>query len=275
MYLKNEGMNKNYTTRLYKSQVTSIQILFNSEIHEHLGTLVPYPQEYYLKFDKPVYCWFIDGVFHTKKGLQYLNDILARFKITFNNCRFLKREVILDNTKVPYKLKDFQNLRSRTTQIIQKTTKFDCTCDTVFYALKLHSELLIKEQLEFREEDLLTFATENFIEDTQDKSTLKTKVRNIYDWYSNRNFTIPVNKYIKKDKDQVMRTRKEQGKYMSSLVQSRNIEKIVVLLKGENKNDFKKKNGTWHIGRIAKELKLAPKTVVTHLNKPEVIKETL
>ena len=32
--------------------------------------------------NKMVYCWYIDGYFKTQKNVQFINDIIARFKLT-------------------------------------------------------------------------------------------------------------------------------------------------------------------------------------------------
>lgn len=64
----------------YKSQIknTWLQISFSDDISSELGNSIPYPHHHYLRNNKIVYCWLIDGFFDTLKGVQFLNDIIAR-----------------------------------------------------------------------------------------------------------------------------------------------------------------------------------------------------
>jgi len=194
---------------------TWLHISFSDDITSELGNVIPYPHYHYMRNNKLVYCWLIDGFFDTLKGIQFLNDIIARFKITFETSQYLKHTVDTESTICPLKLKAFQNLKSRAIQRIQQTTRFDGTRDFIFYCLKLHAEIIIKEKGIFSYDELLEFAMINFIEKAKDRSTLKSKCKNIFNWYLDRNFELTRTVYVKKERDLVMATRQEHANKLS------------------------------------------------------------
>ena len=194
---------------------TWLHISFSDDITSELGNVIPYPHYHYMRNNKLVYCWLIDGFFDTLKGIQFLNDIIARFKITFETSQYLKHTVDTESTICPLKLKAFQNLKSRAIQKIQQTTRFDGTRDFIFYCLKLHAEIIIKEKGIFSYDELEDFAISNFIEKAKDRSTLKSKCKNIFNWYLDRNFELTRTVYVKKERDLVMATRQEHANKLS------------------------------------------------------------
>ena len=58
-----------------------------------------------------VYCWYIDGFFGTKNNIKFLNDIIARFKITAECQLHSFRSVPMENIN-PINLKAFKGLKS-------------------------------------------------------------------------------------------------------------------------------------------------------------------
>lgn len=245
---------------------TWLHISFSDDITSELGNVIPYPHYHYMRNNKLVYCWLIDGFFDTLKGIQFLNDIIARFKITFETSQYLKHTVDTESTICPLKLKAFQNLKSRAIQRIQQTTRFDGTRDFIFYCLKLHAEIIIKEKGIFSYDELEDFAISNFIEKAKDRSTLKSKCKNIFNWYLDRNFELTRTVYEKKEKDLVMATRQEQGRYMADLKAKEAKEKIQNAITGLLADSmFKKKNGSWNSVAIAEYLSIDPRTVRKHL----------
>lgn len=203
---------KDFTSQLKN---TWLHISFSDDITSELGNVIPYPHYHYMRNNKLVYCWLIDGFFDTLKGIQFLNDIIARFKITFETSQYLKHTEDTESTLCPLKLKQFQGLKSRAIQKIQQTARFDGTRDFIFYCLKLHAEVIIKEKGIFSYDELLEFAMINFIEKAKDRSTLKSKCKNIFNWYLDRNFELTKTVYVKKERELVMATRIEHANKLS------------------------------------------------------------
>lgn len=246
---------------------TWLQISFSDDITSELGNIIPYPHYHYTKNNKLVYCWLIDGFFETKTNIQFLNDIIARFKITFETSQYLKHTKDINSTICPLKLKSFQNLKSRAIQKIQQTARFDGSRDFIFYCLKLHAEIIIKEKGIFSYDELLEFAMINFIEKSKDRSTLKAKCKNIFNWYLERNFELTQTVYIKKEKDLVMATRTEHAKKMTEKRSNEAKKKILNCITGMFAYEYKKPNGSWNIMKIAKDSGTSRNTVMKYLPK--------
>ena len=249
---------------------TWIHFSFNSEdIVTEFGNSVPYPQHHYLKDNEVVYCWLIDGFFETKKNLEYLNDIIARFKISFDDCRYLKKQKAEQGQINPLKLRNFQNLKSRAIQKINYSTKYDGTKDFIFYCLKLHAEMIIKEKGIFSYDELLEFAIDNFTGKAKDQSTLKAKCNNIFNWYLERNFKL-TKKYVKKDKGEVMATRQEQARKMHTKLAQDTKRKVLNFITGMFAQEYKKKDGNWNIMKIAKDTGTTRPTVYKYIQETQI-----
>lgn len=260
---------QNYTKIDYKSQIknTWLQISFEDDISAELGNTIPYPHHHFMRNNKLVYCWLIDGFFDTLKGIQFLNDIIARFKITFETSQYLKHTVDTESTLCPLKLKAFQNLKSRAIQRIQQTTRFDGTRDFIFHCLKLHAELIIKEKGIFSYDELLEFALINFIDKAKDRSTLKAKCKRIFNWYLDRNFEPTQTVYIKKNKDLVMATRQEHAKKIHTKLANDTKKKVLNCITGIFKDEYRKKDGSWNVTKIANDSGTTRPTVMKYLPK--------
>lgn len=83
------------------------------------GNEIPYPQWHWVtesEWDlktRYYYQFAIDGVFDTSRGVAFLNDIIARFMITFPSYGVEKQEVKrIPAKKEGLKLKQFQGLKS-------------------------------------------------------------------------------------------------------------------------------------------------------------------
>ena len=246
---------------------TWLHISFEDDISAELGNVIPYPHHHYMRNNKLVYCWLIDGFFDTLKGVQYLNDIIARFKITFESSQFLKHTVDTESTLCPLKLKAFQGLKSRAVQKIIQNSRYDGTRDFIFYCLKLHAEMVIKEKGIFSYDELLEFALINFIDKAKDRSTLKAKCKNIFNWYLERNFELTQTVYVKKEKDLVMATRQEHAKKITKNTSEKYKKKILNLITGIFKDEYRKKDGSWNVTKIANDSGTTRPTVMKYLPK--------
>ena len=230
------------------------------------------PPNYLLHAQKGVFIgWLINGYPGTKQAIEYFNDIIARFIIAYKEHKperlpykpNLERDAI-KNPNNTHELKEFQNLPSLYWANKKKiwTAESVGTVDQVFWAIKIYTEELIKEFGEGTPvpyEMLQEYAFNNFF-DRKDKSTLRAKCRNIWNWYDNRNWTIP-----KKRKEWKM-TRSERAKENAKLKKQR--ARAVLLGFIQNNllaNEYKKNDGTWNVSRLAKATKLDPKTIRKHL----------
>lgn len=241
------------------------------ELLNELGNILPYPQAHYFKNGAMVYCWLLSGFFHTQKSELYLNDMLARIKITFPNSQFLKTCLFenKENKIKPLELKRFQAIKSRAVEIIKETNNFDSTRDFIFWSIKLYAESLISEKGIFSYDDLIYYAFANFENKAKDRSTLKAKCRNIFRWYLDRDFNISMNNnnYIKKDKEEVMSTRQEHARKLSEKKSEDAKRKVTNFITGLYAHEYKKKNGKWNTSKIAKDLNMSRNTVAKHLPK--------
>ena len=214
--------------------------------------------------------WMINGYPGTNKSREYFNDIIARFIIAYKQNKperlpykpNLDREALI-NTATSYELDLFQNLPSLYWANKKKIWSADSvgTIDQIFWAIKIYTEELIKE---FGEgvpvpyELLQDFAFRNFF-DRKDKSTLRAKCRNIWNWYNERGWTIPKRKEWKM-------TRSERAKENAKLKKQR--ARAILLGFIQNNllaNEYIKTDGTWNISKLSKATKLDPKTIRKHL----------
>ncbi|WP_099345663.1 hypothetical protein [Malaciobacter marinus] len=250
---------------------TWLRIQFDDDISEELGNSIPYPQKHEFKNGKVIYSWFLDGYFDTTQGYEFLNDIIARIQITFENSKYLEHKKDEETTLKPIKLKQFQNLKSRAIQKIYESTRYDSTKDFIFYCLKLHAEVIIKEKGIFSYDELEAFAIDNFINKAKDRSTLKAKCRNIFNWYLDRNFELTKSVYVKKDKGEVMATRVEHAKKITKNTSEKYKKKILNCVTGMFKDEYIKANGKWNVSKIAKDTGTTRPTVMKYLPKDTLL----
>ena len=101
-----------------------------------------------------------------------------------------------------------------------------------------------------RYDELESFAISNFIEEAKDRSTLKAKCKNIFNWYLERNFELTQTVYIKKDKDLVMATRQEHAKRIHTKLANDTKKKVLNCITGMFKDEYRKKDGSWNVTKI-------------------------
>ena len=244
--------------------------LYNAQGDEFLEYNLP-PPNYLLHAQAGIFIgWLINGYPGTAKSREYFNDIIARFIIGYKEYKprrlpykpNLEREAI-KNLKNINELKEFQNLPSLYWANKKKiwTTESVGTIDQIFWSIKIYTEELIKEFGEGTPvpyEMLEDYAFDNFF-DRKDRSTLRAKCRNIWNWYNERNWTIPKRKEWKM-------TRSERARENAKLKKQR--ARAILLGFIQNNllaDEYKKKDGTWNITKLSKATKLDPKTIRKHL----------
>ena len=174
--------------------------LENAEGYEFMDYNLPYPNRIFHTNDNSVYwTWLIDGYFHTKTNKEYLQDIVARFLITFKeyNPRRITFEQKKLQNKVVHKLAEFSGLESIRTKryIPRRAEMFD---DFTFWAIKLYVEDYIREFGSITQDYVVDWALENFPD--KEPATIRSKARNVFRWYEERDFKLgKQNKYSKEE----------------------------------------------------------------------------
>lgn len=203
---------------------------------------LPHPYKYSRKRNVYTLKYALQGTFYSQSARDYLNDILARFTLSMDVKR-IDWDLLSNIQDQNLELKQFQGLKS-----ISKAkdySKVDCGHDNIFWSIKLHLEALIKE---YGEGKLIayslieSYAFLHFIALAKDQSTLKAKCRSIWNWYNERNWTIPV----RKGKGM---TRQEVGKYSAEINAKNTKAKVIGAV--EALNFLQKKVNVSNVSRQA------------------------
>ena len=217
----------------------------------------------------------LDGYFGTTKGTEYLNEIIARFLISFKDYKptriNTKPTIEALGTYYPriYKLKELQALKSLSSNKLPRAAaeKFD---DFTFWAIKFYCEDLIKSQGIPTADQLIQFAISNF--EGKEYSTLKAKCRSVWHYYEQRNWTIPTPYKRKCTKEQYMATRQENMNKVNQNRIIKNRNKIKAVLDDIFLQDsIKFKNGKYRIGKIAELTGTHRETVTKYLKEFDLI----
>jgi hypothetical protein len=212
--------------------------------------------------------WLIAGYTGTKKSREYLNDIIARFIISYSEYEAQRIPYKLDtiqNNQI-HELKEFKSLESikKRSYDISRSENMAHAQDQVFYAIKFYAEQLISDCGFCQYSRLEDFAVTNFL-DRKDRSTLKAKCRSVYYWYEERNFKITNYERKLTDGEYLMTRQAHMQK-----VNKERAEKSERLIKnatsGLMSNEYKMKSGKWNISKLAKELKLSRPTIMKYLS---------
>ena len=217
-----------------------------------------------------IIAYALDGYFGTNANTAYLNDIIARFLLTFREYKPKRinsldkvRELSAGTYKAKiYKLRELQKLKSLANKKLPRASaeKFE---DFTFWAIKLYCEDLIKSQGIPTADQLIDFAMSNF--EQKERSTLKAKCRSIWNYYEKRDWKIPT-AYKRKPKEEVMATRQEHIAKVNENRVIQNNNKIKAVLDDIFlQEQIKFKNGKYRIGKIAELTNLHRETVSKYL----------
>ena len=265
----------NYNQKHLKSGLktpfnTKITIKSYEDLSFSFGNEVPYPHWHWItesEWDlktRYYYQYEIDGVFDTLKGVHFLNDIIARFMITFPTQGVEKQEVKrIPARKEGLKLKQFQGLKSVKSlpKNFFKTNLFT-NKDNIFWALKIAFEIQL-DRGNISYETFEDFAFANFEDKAKDRSTLRAKCRSIYNYYADRNFETRTRK--RKDKEEVMATRQQNMIKLNKNKAEKAKRVIIGLITGLTSFEYKKPSGEWNISKLAKDTKLTRPTIYKYL----------
>lgn len=234
---------------------------------EFLGEKLPFPNArvFYRGAGGIAWWWLIDGYFATSKNTEYLNDIIARFLLTFaaykpHRVPYKPKTAYIEHTQ-SYKLKEFSrklNSIKKKIHIPQRASSYD---DFAFWAIKFYAEDLIRQDGFIVYKSLESWALKQFV--GKERSTIRAKCRSIWQWYADRDFKIREKKYAnnKEKYKGTQVTRVENMRKVGKDKAEKNRRAVINVLTGRYASDYKKKNGNWHFGKIAKATGLSSKTV--------------
>jgi hypothetical protein len=254
---KKQEINNKLTTLLTIKGIGDLIELFEYNL--------PYPHEYKRYGDKWEISWYVDGVFWTKQGIDYINDILSRFLVSFEKITYSTAHPInvKDNA---LKLKLFKQLNSiKKNNFTSMSNKYE---DSVFWSLKLFVEHYLTESDFVPYSTLENFAMNHFVDYVKDKSTLKAKCRSVWNWYSERDWK-KTERIFEKTKEEYKLTRTENMKKIAIEKTDKNYKKVVSVITGLYKNEYKKPNGKWNIMKISKDTNLTRPTVSKYIKQFE------
>jgi len=238
---------------------TKISITIQGDGSEIFDYSLPLPHNYTRNDDKYTIEYTINGFFHTKRGIAYLNDILARFTLSM---KVLSTQTTSSEDE-GIELSCFKSLKS----VIRHTDyeRVDVGQDNIFWSIKLYLEDLIRESGEgnlIAYSLIESFAFARFIDRAKDKSTLKAKCRSIWEWYDERDWTIPKRKGLGMSRQEG--AKKAREKRMADTKR-----KILSIVTGMFKDDYKSKSGTWNVSKIAKDSGTSRNSVMKYLKEME------
>ncbi len=258
--------------------VLKVATIYNKEFIDFLLEYnIPMPIAKGLSKDGNMYRfeYLITGYFNTKTSIEYFNDIIARFVLSFiygDNLYFTNYRTRRQEQK-PIDLSMFQNLKS--IEPVKKEYKLNPSMkndiDIVFWALKSHFEYLIKQK-KYSYEMLEIYAFDNFVDNVKDQSTLRAKCRSIFNYYYERDFRIPQRKKYErqtKTKETWDMTRSEHMKKVKTNQKKETRKKILSTITGMFANEYKLPNGNWNKSKLARDLGISLATIKRHFKEIE------
>ena len=240
-----------------------------SELFEHN---LPLPHMYTRTYEAYTLIYYLTGYFGTKKSLELLNDLIARFIFTIEITDADAKPVISSKS---YEVKEFQNLKSLPGKTFREN-RTHAGIDPIFIAIKYQFiEPYIREQGEGKMVSyslVEDWAFRHFVDKAKDRSTLRAKCRSIWNWYDNRDWSIPNSRERKtKTQGELMATRSEHMKAINEKRKSKTKKKILNVITGLYADEYKKKSGSWHLGKIAKATGVSEKTVRKYMREEQLI----
>lgn len=266
-YTNMELYNKSPQNSTSSTKNTLISFTLKGDGAELFEYDLPYPLSY-TRQSKDIYrvSFALNGTFNTIQGIRYLNDVLARFTLSFEVLHTYKSFTNDEGVE----LSEFQGLKSIAKY--KNYEKVDNGQDNIFWSIKLYTEALIKESGGLVAYSLLeSFAFNRFMDRAKDKSTLKAKCRSIWEWYDVREWVIP--KRYKRNRKQADKelsmSRAEGARKATKIVVERTKKKVLTILTGMFKDEYKNKRGKWNISKIAKDSGTSRNTVMKYVKEYE------
>ena len=240
--------------------------------------------------------WAINGKIKTKAQKEFAKDLRIRLKLTL-----LKRSSAFDvNVSSIWALSQINAQRVFKTQNIYELEELSQWCVSVSDSIETFDEkeaLVYAKTYEKTEDAFFDFIREkvyNYIRVNGKKSatdifeyttqiallgyeiigskkgisSVISKARNIARWcYENYEPKINNWNYVRKTKseEELQMTRRERALTNAQEKYNKAHKKILILITGMFKDEYKKKNGEWNITKIARDANVDRKTVYKHL----------
>ncbi len=221
--------------------------------------------------------WQLDGYFATQKGVEYLNDIIGRITITLKDCRpkrlpfkpDLKEVEALYYPKIR-RLLEFRDIKSLSKKIHapSRADAFGGSDDYCFWAIKLYTEDLIREYEEgtpVPSHLIEDWAYSQFSDHKKGMSTVRAKCRSIWNWYDERDWELPKIYKRKYTDEEYYMTRRERAISNAKAKSEKARKAVITAVTGIFSDEYKKKNGSWHIIKLAEATGLSRRVVSKHL----------
>jgi len=244
---------------------TKLTLTINSDGAELFEYNLPLPYSYYRTTnERYTIDYILTGVFWSKKSETFLNDVLLRFNLSMNIVNVQTKVIKKSDAEV--ELKQFKNLKSiRRKAFNANAEKYD---DSVFWGLKLFVEHYIKTSNFIAYDTLFNFAKTHYYDRVKDFSTLKAKCRSIWNYYNDRDFKS--DRYERKLTDEELQmTRSENARKVHKIRNEATYKNVVNVMTGQYAEQYMKKNGAWHIGKISKVLNMHRETVSKYIKQYE------
>lgn len=221
--------------------------------------------------------WQINGYFGTKKGADYLNDIIGRITISLNECKPV-RQLYKPDMRDQYahyfpkihRLLEFRDIKSLSKKVHAPVRADNLGGkDYCFWAIKLYTEDLIRQVGEgtpVPSHMIEDWAYNQFPNHKKGISTVRAKCRSIWNWNDKRDWQLPKS-YERKYTDEELRmSREDHIKKVNENKKLKTQAKIKAIIEDMFVQDqIKTKAGKFKAKAIADLLELDQRTVSTHL----------
>ena len=292
-------MHKNYTKKLSLQELITNKKAFLltfrvwGEGYEFIDTFLPHPNIWKPLDDKSYLIgYLLEGFFLTDKNKQFLQDAIVRFIATFEkvgafrvewigwiNFNYLEDKDIKhlntlnlrDDIAIYLEPKTFKQ-DYRALELLASATEYKESDDAFFDWLRFKIYDFVKSN--GKNALTLDYCLElarigyDIMGHKKGISTPLAKAKAIYNWVMENYNPKGVNNWNYKrklsDKELEM-TRRERALSNSQAQYEKAHKKIMSLITGIFQDDYKKKNGKWHISKIAKDLGMSRDTIRRHL----------
>ncbi len=264
---------------------------------EFLDTFLPFPN-IHKKIDDTSYliAWLLEGYFLTKKNQKFLDDIIKRIVKTFEKWGVLRIEWVgwiniakLNDNDIKHL--NAYNLRDDIAPYLESLNK---TNRNDYKALELLASATEYKESDDAFFDWLRFKVYDFVKENRKNaltidycqelatigydvmghkkgiSTPLAKAKSIYTWvienYEPQKWDyIPKYKGNPEKEKELQMTRRERALSNAKKMYEETHKKIISLVTGMFANEYKKKDGSFNINKIAKDTNVSRPTVYKHL----------
>ena len=264
---------------------------------EFLDTFLPLPNIHKWLDDKSyIVAWLLEGYFLTKQNQKFLNDVIKRGVETFEKSEALRVEWIgwiniaklNDNDIIhlnAYNLRDdiapyLESLNKtnrndyKALELLASATEYKESDDAFFDWLRFKVYDFVKENgknaltLDYCKK--LAMIGYEIMGHKKGISTPLAKAKSIYNWvienYKPQKWDyIPKYKGNPEKEKELQMTRRERALSNAKKMYEETHKKIISLVTGMFANEYKKKDGSFNINKIAKDTNVSRPTVYKHL----------